>query len=106
MMETAERAQTLHVLEKAIRKVDQARSLLEAGESVAVLRALIRVRGLDRQVIARLVTNCAQTLVEEARDSRQEHLEELTRLLRFAWSGLCPACRSAVGKRWKEAEDV
>jgi hypothetical protein len=105
-METAERAQILHALEKVMREVEQARSLVEAGESIAALRALTRVRGLNRQVIAGMVTNCAQKLVDEAKDSRQEHLEELTRLLRFAWSGLCPACRSEVGKRWKEPEDV
>lgn len=50
-----------------------------------------------------LLSDCLKATTEQADAA---NLPRLAELIGFAMQALCPACRSEVGKKWKEAEDV
>ena len=104
-MDTTQRADVLNILEQAAKQVAQVQSFLEGEESIATLHALDKARQMNRSAIAYLLAACLETLLDEAaKDANisQERLNELTVLMRFAWSALCPACRRLIGNELKK----
>jgi len=79
------------------------RDLAADGQSILALRALLQARRLGKEAIAALLGGC---LKAEAEQTDAVSLARLGEQIGFAQQSLCPACRSKVGKKWKEAEDV
>jgi len=104
-MHADQRAKVLKTLEQTAKQVAQARSLLEGEESIAALHTLANARQMNRRTVAALIVDCLETLLGEAAADvhlSQERLGELTVLLHFAWSALCPACRHLLGNKLKK----
>ena len=104
-MNAIRRAEVLKTLEQAAKQVVQAQALLEGEESIVALHALANARQMNRRAVVALMVACLETLLDEAAAGptfSQERLDELTVLLRFAWSALCPACRQLLGDRLKK----
>ena len=101
--ETMEREQALKSLRAMLDETIQARRMVENGQTVPVLKALARAKRLGKGAIAVLLSDCLKATTEQADAA---NLSRLAELIGFAMQALCPACRSEVGKKWKEAEDV
>jgi len=72
---------------------------------LAAVRALVEARQLARKTTVAIVTACLRTAWADAASDdaqrREACLDELVRLVSFAESALCPACRGQVGRRLK-----
>lgn len=101
--ETMEREQALKFLRAMLDETIQARRMAENGQTVPVIKALARAKRLGRESIGALLGECLKAKTEQADEA---NLPRLAELIGFAMQALCPACRSEVGKKWKEAEDV
>lgn len=100
---TAQREAAILELRAMLDETMQARDLTADGQSIPAMQALLRAKRLGKQSIAALLGSCLRAATEQADDASLSRLREL---LGFAQQALCPACRSEVGKKWKESEDV
>ena len=104
-MNPTARAEALSNLKKIEKRLQRADEQLAAGDSLAAVRALVEARQLARKTTVAIVTACLRTVWADAAsdDARQREacLDELVRLVNFAESALCPACRRQVGRRLK-----
>lgn len=98
-----QRDQALQHLHAMLAETARARDLTADGRAIPAMRALLRAKRLGKQSIAGLLARCLRAATEQADDAS---LSRLVELIGFAQQALCPGCRSEVGKRWKEAEDV
>jgi hypothetical protein len=109
-MDESGRLRALKWLHEAAAQAAQARDLVQKGEHVAALHALVETRRLNRRAVAALAGRCLRDKMEAARrgdqDERDAGLSELSRLMRFALFALCLACRRQIGRQLKEVEDV
>ena len=97
------REQALKSLRAMLDETVRAHDLTANGDAIPTMRSLVRAKRLGKQSIAALLGNCLNATVEQADEA---NLPRLAELIGFAMQALCPACRSEVGKKWKEAEDV
>jgi predicted secreted protein len=81
----------------------QARGLMAEGQAIPAMRALLRAKHVGKQSIATLLGSCLRAATKQADDAS---LLRLAELIGFAQQALCRGCRSEVGRKWKEAEDV
>lgn len=100
---TAQRDAAIQKLRDMLDEITRARDLTAQGQSVPALRTLMNARRLGKQSIAVLLGNCLKAATEQADD---ESLARLRELIGFAEQALCRGCRSEVGKRWNESENV
>jgi|GEM_PF-3040595 len=84
-------------------ETSQARDLTADGQVIPAMRALMRAKRLGKETIAALLGGCLKAETKQADDVSLVRLREQ---IGFAQQALCPGCRSEVGKRWKEADDV
>ena len=102
-MKNKQRSETLQHLHAMLAETVQAHDLTADGRAIPAIQALLRARHLGKQSIAALLGDCLKTTTEQ---TDEMSIPRLMELIGFAQQALCPACRSEVGKRWKEAEDV
>lgn len=104
-MNATARAEALSRLKEIEKRLQRADERLSAGDTLAAIRALAEARRLARQTTVTLVTHCLRAVWADATSNdvqrREACLEELVRLVSFAESALCPACRGQVGRRMK-----
>jgi hypothetical protein len=100
------RDEALAYLRTMLEETARAQHLVSAGSAIPTLQELLRVRHLGKQSIAALLGDCLSATILQAAQADQVTLSRLAELIGFAQQALCQACRSEVGKRWKEAEDV
>ena len=100
------RDEALAYLHTMLEETTRAQHLVSAGSAIPALQALLRVRRLSKQSIAALLGDCLSATILQAAQADQATLSRLAELIGFAQQALCQTCRSEVGKRWKEAEDV
>jgi len=104
-MNPTARAEALSSLAEIEKRLQRADEQLAAGESLAAVRALDEARQLARQTTVAIVIACLRTVWADAASDdaqrREACLDELVRLVNFAESALCPACRGQVGRRLK-----
>jgi len=94
---------TLQHLRAMLEETTRARNLTANGQAIPAIRALLRAKHLGKGVIAALLGNCLSVTTAQADENS---LPKLMELIGFAQQSLCPACRSKVGKKWKEIENV
>ncbi len=99
-MQRDEALQHLHAM---LAETSQARDLTADGQVIPAMRALMRAKRLGKETIAALLGGCLKAETKQADDVSLVRLREQ---IGFAQQALCPGCRSEVGKRWKEADDV
>jgi hypothetical protein len=102
-MKSTPRQEALRSLRAMLEETTQAQQLVSTGQAIPAMQALIRARRLGKQFIVALLGDCLRAAAAQADEAS---LSRLTELIGFTQQTLCPACRSEVGKRWKEAEDV
>jgi hypothetical protein len=81
----------------------RARDLTADGQAIPAMRMLLQARRLGKEAIAALLGGC---LKAEAEQTDAVSLARLGEQISFTQQSLCPACRSKVGKKWKESENV
>lgn len=84
-------------------EIARARGLTAQGQSIPAIRALLQAKRLGKETIAALLGGCLKAETKQADDVSLARLREQ---VGFAQQSLCPACRSEVGRKWKESEDV
>ena len=99
----AKRDEIIQHLYAILNETRQAHDLTADGQAILAMQALLRARRLGKQAIATLLGNCLSVTTAQADEGS---LPKLTQLIGFAQRSLCPACRSEVGKKWKESENV
>jgi len=102
-MKSTPRQEVLRSLRAMLEETAQAEQLVSTGQAIPAMRVLLRARHLGKEAIAALMGGCLSTAASQA---DQASLSRLVELIGFAQQVLCPACRSEVGKKWKEAKDV
>ena len=99
----AQRDEVMQYLYAMLDETTRAHDLTADGQDLPAMQALLRARRLGKQAIAALLGNCLSVTTAQADEGS---LPKLTELIGFAQRSLCPACRSEVGKKWKESENV
>lgn len=84
-------------------EIAQARGLISEGQAIPAMRALLRAKHLGKETIAALLGGCLKAETEQVDDVSFARLREQ---IGFAQQALCRGCRSEVGRKWKEADDV
>ncbi len=102
-MKNTQRSETLQHLHTMLAETERAHELTANGDAIPAMRALLRARHLGKRSIAALLSDCLKTTTEQ---TDEVSIPRLIELIGFAQQALCPGCRSDVGKRWKESEDV
>jgi hypothetical protein len=102
-MKDTRRDEAIKHLHAMLKETVQAEELVSTGQAIHAMQALFRARRLGKQSIAALLGGCLSAAESRA---DQASLSRLAELIGFAQQALCPACRSEVGKKWKEAKDV
>lgn len=97
------RDETLQHLHAMLAETARARDLTADGQAIPAMRALLRAKRMGKRSIAALLGDCLKAVTGQADEAS---LARLAELIGFAQQALCPGCRSEVGKKWKEAEDV
>jgi hypothetical protein len=97
------REETLRYLKASQERLAECQEMMEAGECLAVVRALADVRELNIQATSALMSGCLRHtlgMVQSVDEKeREKYLPELIRLVCFGLADLCPSCRREVGER-------
>ncbi len=90
-------------LRAMLNEITRAHALTANDQSIPAMRSLLLAKRVGKTAIAELLVNCLKAEAEQADDVSLARLGEQ---IGFAQQSLCPACRSKVGKKWKESEHV
>jgi len=99
----AQQTEIILKLHAMLDEITRAHALTADGQSIPAMRRLLLAKRKGKTAIAALLVNC---LKAEAKQADDVSLARLGEQIGFAQQSLCPACRSKVGKKWKESEHV
>ena len=91
------------VLRAMLDEIMRARDLTAEDQAIPALQSLLQAKRLGKRSIAILLGDCLEATTKQ---TDEVSLARLMALIGFAQQALCRDCRSEVGKRWKESENV
>jgi len=104
-MREAVRGETLGNLRAGLLRLAEGRQTVEAGESIAALRALTQARENNARAISTMLSACLNDALEVTKTmnviERVRSVQNLIHLTGFALSELCVSCRRKIARRLK-----
>ena len=104
-MPEAVREETLGNVRAGLLQLTESRRAVEAGESMAALRALTQERENNARAISTMLSACLNDALEVAETmnvkERARSVQNLIHLTGFAPSELCVSCRRKIARRLK-----
>ena len=102
-MHDAVREETLGKLRAGLKRLTEGRRAVEAGESIAALRALTQARENNARAISTILSACLHDALEVTEPTnvkeRGRSMQNLIHLTGFALSELCVSCRQKIASR-------